>query len=302
MTGAWLLAGTSSTCQVSLALRMDILKRQLDHLKARLDNMMGEFSGEVESEQEKHIVLRHYYSYEGPAQPGWQNAVVARVEGLLFATSMLYHLCSLQIFGEVRTLTILPKTTGSAQSKKPRLPRQQTREERLTAMKPWGASPVARISLCYAAGVLIAHQNLSRYQSSFLLTTERLCESPSYLPSKSCFSGISVCTLDPLAYIALSVAALVIWAYCTLIVQGYEMCTPSAATIIELTRWIAPGVHYEKEKDTWVETGEGCRIQLQGIQLCRSKLNYFIESFQTFLADDWMATDAIAPGLFKAMS
>ncbi|OWP05309.1 hypothetical protein B2J93_8051 [Marssonina coronariae] len=154
-------AGASSTCQMGLAVRRDTLKRQLGSLKARLDNMMNEFSEDVNSEQEKHLILRHYHGYEDPAQLGWQNAAVARVEGLFFATAMLYHLCSLQLSAELRTLTNLAKDRRLGPVEEASNAHQQAREERVTAMKVWGSSPAARWSLCHAADVLVAHQNIA---------------------------------------------------------------------------------------------------------------------------------------------
>ncbi|CAL3970269.1 unnamed protein product [Diplocarpon coronariae] len=275
-------AGASSTCQMGLAVRRDTLKRQLGSLKARLDNMMNEFSEDVNSEQEKHLILRHYHGYEDPAQLGWQNAAVARVEGLFFATAMLYHLCSLQLSAELRTLTNLAKDRRLGPVEEASNAHQQAREERVTAMKVWGSSPAARWSLCHAADVLVAHQNIGRY-----------CHHDR--------RGPTLRTLDPVANIALSLAGLVIWAYCTLNIQGCHMCMPGSAAIIELTRWSAPGVHYE-EKDTWIEEGKGCRVQLQGTQLCSCNVEFLMALFQTPLPDTWTAADAIAPGVFQSTS
>lgn len=269
----------SNECQVGAVLQKDSLRRQLDNLKTQLDKMLSQFSENAEFGQEKYLPLRYYYGYEDHSQPGWQNIVVSRVKGLHFDTVMLYHLFSLELFAEVRTLTNLAKDRRLGTVEEASTVHRQAREQRLAATKLWGATPAARWSLCHAVDVLVAHQNIGHHDSSCL--------------------GLTIRTLDPIACIAVCVSALVVWAYCTLDIQGCEVCTPGSATVIELTRWSASGPQYEKEKETWIEEGKGCRVQLQGIQLCSCNVDYLMALFQAYLPEAW--SDAIAPGVFKAL-
>jgi len=111
--------------------------------------------------------------------------------------------------------------------------------------------------------------------------------------------GLTIRTLDPVAHMAACVAAMVVWVYCILDIQGCEICTPGNATVIELTRWSVPGLMYEKEKEAWIGDGNGCRIQLQGIQLCSCNVEYLMALFQGCLPEAWSTADSIAPGIFK---
>ncbi|EKD13377.1 hypothetical protein MBM_08460 [Drepanopeziza brunnea f. sp. 'multigermtubi' MB_m1] len=275
-------ACASPASQVGLVLQKDSLRRQLDNIKSRLDTILNQDSGVLEFGQEEHLPLRYYYGYEDHARPGWQNVVVARVKGLLFDTIIFYHLLSLQLFAEVRTLTNLAKDRHLGTVEEASAVHRQAREQRITSMKQWGATPTARWSLCHAVDILAVHQNIAYHDGAG--------------------NGASVRMLDPVAHIAVSVAALVIWVYCTLDIQGCEICTPGSATIIELMRWSVSGAQYAKEKDTWIEEGKGCRVQLQGIQLCSCNVDRLVALFQVFVPESWTAADSIAPGVFKNLS
>lgn len=191
---------------------------------------------------------------------------------------MLYHLFSLQIFAEVRAITNIAKDRRLGPIEEASSIHRQAREQRLTEMKAWGLTPTARWSLCHAVDVLVAHQNIAHHDASL---------------------GLTIRTLDPVAHMAACVAAMVVWVYCILDIQGCEICTPGNATVIELTRWSVPGTMYEKEKEGWIGDGNGCRIQLQGIQLCSCNVEYLMALFQGCLPEAWSTANSIAPGIFK---
>ncbi|PVH76532.1 hypothetical protein DL98DRAFT_425363 [Cadophora sp. DSE1049] len=268
----------SSECPVTTVLQKDSLRRQLDNSKTRLNDMFSQFSENAKFGQEKTLPLRYYFGYEDTSQPGWQNIVIARVKSLLFDTMMLYHLFSLQIFAEIRNIANLAKDRRLGPIEEASLIHHQAREQRLAEMKAWGLTPSARWSLCHAVDILVAHQNIAHHDASL---------------------GLTIRTLDPVSHLAACVGAMVVWVYCILDIQGCEICTPGSATVIELTRWSVPGAMYEKEKEAWIEDGNGCRIQLQGIQLCSCNVEYLMVLFQGCLPDAWSTADSIAPGIFK---
>ncbi|KAH7388956.1 hypothetical protein BKA64DRAFT_645427 [Cadophora sp. MPI-SDFR-AT-0126] len=267
-----------SECPVTLGLQQDSLRRQLDNLKARLNNMFSQFPENGEFGIEKHLPIRYYFGYEDTSQPGWQNIVIARVKSLLFDTKMLYHLFSLQIFAEIRNITNLAKDRRLGPIEEASSIHHQARKQRQAEIKAWGLRPSARWCLCHAVDILVAHQNIAHHDASL---------------------GLSIRTLDPVAHLAACVAAMVVWAYCILDIQGCEVCTPGSATFIELTRWSVPGAMYEKEKEAWIGDGNGYRIQLQGIQLCSCNAEYLMTLYQGCLPEDWSVADCIAPGIFK---
>lgn len=191
---------------------------------------------------------------------------------------MLYHLSGLQVSAELRKITNLARDRRLGPIEEASTVHRQARELRLANMKCWGVTPTARWSLCHAVDILVAHQNIARHDGSL---------------------GLTIRTLDPVAHIAVCVAALVVWVYCILDIQGCEVCTPENATIIELTQWSVPGALYEKQKEAWIEDGSGYRIQLQGIQLCSCNVDYLMALYQACLPDSWATAHSIAPGIFK---
>ncbi|KAL2062760.1 hypothetical protein VTL71DRAFT_5832 [Oculimacula yallundae] len=256
----------------------DTLRRQLDNLKARLNNVFSQPPGEVEFGHEKFLPLRCYFGYEDPSLPGWQNIVVARVKSLIFDTMMLYHLSSLQIFAEIRKITNLAKDRRLGEVEGASTIHSQARELRILEMRAWGSTPTARWCLCHAVDILVAHQNIAHEDGQL---------------------GLTMKTLDPIAHVALCTAALVVWVYSFLNVQGCEVCTPGAGQFIELKLWSTPGAIYEREKELWIENGDGYRVQLQGIQMCSCNVEYLMAIFQECLPDSWAAADSMAPGIFK---
>ncbi|KAH7324042.1 hypothetical protein BKA65DRAFT_407375 [Rhexocercosporidium sp. MPI-PUGE-AT-0058] len=270
--------GTFDEYQVTAVLQRDSLRRQLNNLMARLNQMFSQFPDTSDFGEENSLHLRYYFGFEDPAQPGWQNVVVARVKSLLFDAMMLYHLSSLQVFAEIRKIINLTRDRRLGIVEEASTIHRQARELRLAEMKTWGTTPTARRSLCHAVDILVAHQNISHHDGSL---------------------GLTIRTLDPVAHIAICVAGLVVWVYCTLDIQGCEICTPGGITIIELTRWSVPGAIYEKEKEAWIEDGNGCRIQLQGIQLCSCNVEYLMALFRVCLPDSWATGDSIVPEVFK---
>lgn len=115
--------------------------------------------------------------------------------------------------------------------------------------------------------------------------------------------------MDPVAFVAISVAALITWAYCMYSAYSCDGCTheqvisaPSLHGLhaVELTRLSAPGDQSQQgDRELWVEMGGGTRIQLQGVQVCLCNGGYLAAMFQIHIPPGWEVAHHIAPDILK---
>jgi hypothetical protein len=228
------------------------------------------------------LPYRHYFGYEDQSQPGWQNYIVARVKDLLFDTFMLYNLFSLYLYAEIGTFSKLAKNQSLDPLREASQRHGQLREQHQLHIQKWVETPTARQALCHAVVILHAHQNLD-----------------SNLQGDRTFNKY---TLEPMAYAALAVGALVVWAYSTFSKLSCEACFLGSRLnsfhVVELTNWTAPGLQVDKEKDTWIEMGSAIPVQLHGIELCKCNADLLTNLFRIYLPSDWELANVIAAGLF----
>jgi hypothetical protein len=272
----------SSDCEISIVLQKDSLRRRLESLRDRIDLIANQTSDDAEFGEEKYLPYRHYFGYEGHSQLGWQNVVRARVKDLLFDTLMIYNLFSLHLYGEIAIFNKLAKDQSLDPLRDLSLRYHQHRERRQTHVKKWVRTPTARQALCHAVSILQGHQNIN----------PNFQETPEF----------NKYTFDPMAYAALSVGALVVWAYSTFNNLGCDACSLgsrlNAHHVVELTSWTVSSPQLEKEKETWIEMDAAFPVQLHGIELCKCNADLLTNLFRIYLPSDWELANVIAPGLF----
>jgi hypothetical protein len=238
--------------------------------------------------QEAYLPLRYYYGFEDHSEPGWQSIVLARAKALLFDTLMQYHLFSLHLYADIRSLTQVAKDsiyTPEQLAELNEARKEAGRRRRcLTAGSCGGAN--MRRAVCEAVDVLAAHENLARRNSD----------------------GVVKETIDPVAYITLSVGALVIWGYCTFGMHACGVCCPSFGSgvvvglpIVELMDSPAQRGHGNgnEGKKAWIEMGGDYGVHVGGMQLCQCTVKFLTARFKKCLPDGWDVADSIAPGVFK---
>ncbi|KAE8447859.1 hypothetical protein EG329_010088 [Mollisiaceae sp. DMI_Dod_QoI] len=275
-------AAPQSSCDVNVVLQKDSLRRHLQQLNSRLDRIMAQKVPISKSDfgHEEYLPYRYYYGWEDHTQADWQDVVTTRVKSILFDTTMLYFLLSLHLSVDVRKLTQIAKDRRLSTVEELSEVHRRAREERLASMKRWSTTPAARWALCQSVDVLVAYQNFKNGAGK----------------------PTNVRTLDPICHAALCVSALIVWAFCKFYDHGCDICSQGSIPIVELTTWSLSGNQFEKEKESWIETGERYPIyrpQLQGIQLCQCNTEFLIGLFQACLPNDWGTSEAIAPGIFK---
>jgi len=273
----------SSDCEISIVLQKDTLRRRLESLKERLDRIANQTSNNVEFGQEECLPYRHYFGYEDQSQPGWQKVVAARVNDLIFDTFTLYNMFSLHLYAEISIINNLAKDQSLDPCREASQRHRQAREQRQIHIRKWVETPTARQALCHAVAILNTHQN-----SSTLFQEN---------------SAINKYTLDPMAYAALAVAALVLWAYSTFNNVACEACflgsRLDSLQVIELKNCTTSCPQLEKEKETWIEMGATFPVRLHGIELCRCNVDLLTNLFRIYLPPDWELANIIAPGLFE---
>ena len=267
--------------EVSNAIERDSLKRRLDAWKHWLLQIPIQQTDQLDFSQEQHLAMRYYYGIEDHSQPGWQLIVFDRPKNLIFDTLTLYHLLNLHLYAEIRELTQLAKDKlrvqpTSALGEKFR----NAAERREDSTRIWAESASVRRALCHATDILVSYNSIS---------------------------GLENNQVDPIAYVALSVSALVIWGYCMFGGKGCPACISEGqilpfigAPVIELTKWSGSRSSqiFEKDKETWIEMG-GCRGAVTGLLLCRCNIDLLVARFRTCIRDGWNVADSIAPGIFK---
>ena len=276
-SSVWQLSQQSNSPDGALVFP-EFLKKQLESLRGRIMHISLQQSDGITFTQEQHLNMRYYYGKEDHSQAGWKNIVLARVKSLIFDTLMLYHLFSLHISADVRTLTQVAKDALMGV-------RAQAREQREIMTREWTQTANARSALWHAADILLSHKRIDSVINKI--------------------SGVERNTLDPIAYVAISASALTVWAFCMFGAHGCEVCLPDypphGLIAIELTAWnlSTNEAALEREKENWIETGGGCRISLDGIQLCRCNVDFLMTRFYACLPDGWELADVIAPNVFK---
>jgi hypothetical protein len=280
-------ATTPKDCEFDVILQKDTLRRRLDALRSRLDQMATQNKGDCEFGEEPYMPLRQYYGYEDHSLSNWKEIVSARVKSLHFDAMMLSYLLGLHLHADIGMLNILAKCQTLSMLQELSERHCRAREQRQISARCWANTSTARQALCGAVDILVHHQTITREQ----------------------VSGLDKNTMEPIAHIAVSVAALVVWAYCTYGTFSCESCTPelSPGTLfdgvhsIELTAWSSNHRDHQQQsiKDLWIEIGGGTRVQLQGMQICTCNIPFLIAPFQACLPQGWDLANQIAPDIFK---
>ena len=271
---------------MSVVLQRNTVRRQLDTIYHRLVLYSTQKVDKNTLGEEEHIPLKFYFGIEDHGRPGWESLVLIRLKGLIFDALMLYHLLSLQLCLNTRTLIELAKDTKTAN---PYIifgeKYEEARKQRESMTRTWVKTPSARRALWHATEILLSHDFTSQDLDTHF-------ETP-----------------DPIAYIALSASAMVIWAFCLFGLNSCDECSsaqtrfpPSGGPVIELAKLGGVMCRYssdEKDKIAWIEMGVDCRVLLDGIQLCRCSVDSLLSRFRKYLPDGWKNVNGVAPEILQ---
>ncbi|KAF7955736.1 hypothetical protein EAE96_004660 [Botrytis aclada] len=271
--------------ELSLNIQRQSLKRQLEALKRGFSNLSAKISCPNVFDQADQSPVRYYYGLEDHDKPGWQDVVFRRIYSFIFDTSILHHLMTLQLFTETQTMRMLAKDLALSNKVQGVFGDIyfQPHIRRVSAARAWTQEPSSRRALWHATEILLSHSALNQTPSL-----------ANFIP-------------DPISYIALASAALVIWTHC---MYGQEVCDalpcPSmlpheVSMSIELTKLseVINGSSYdEKGKEGWIEGGAYFRASIENIQLCSCNVGLLMGKIRAYIPCDWEIVDEIAPNIF----
>lgn len=265
------------------AIELNHIKKRLEtwrHFLTRID-VSGPDASSFNASQ--HWAMRFYYGFEDHSKSGWQNTVYYRQKSLVYDGISLYHLSNLHLYSNIRILSQLSKDLiPRKQVEDGREVYQKAHQRRNTYVKEWARSSNSRRALYHSAAILGFYNDVP--------TPLRI-------------------GMDPIIYIALSVSALVAWAYTLFATHNCEACTlemqnmvsSGVLSTVELTScsYINAEPTIEKEKESWIDGGHG-NISLSGILICRCTLSSIMSIYQSCVPKDWDVANTIAPGIFKS--
>ncbi|KAF7865235.1 hypothetical protein EAF04_006212 [Stromatinia cepivora] len=272
--------------ELSLNIQRESLKRQLESLKRGLTKLCTKISSREVLEQAGHSPVRYYYGVEDHDKPGWENIVSRRIHRFTFDTSILYHLMSLQVFAETNILRMLAKDPAIPDNLRGVFGEvySHPHTSRISAVRAWTQDSNSRRALWHATEILLSHNKLNM--------TSSLVD---FIP-------------DPISYIAVAFAALVIWTHC---MYGQETCNPDSSVsgpiphnvgmFIELTKLseVMNGASYdERAKEVWIESGACFRASIENVQLCSSNVGILMGKLRAHIPRDWEIVEEIAPNIF----
>lgn len=275
----------SESCQIDLVLQKDTLRRQLLIFKEKLDRIANQNIDCAPFGDENYMPLRQYFGFEYNIQPEWQEIVKSRVKCIIFDASMLYNLLALHLHADIQTLTCLARYQNLTPIQETSERHRQIREKREESTRNWVGTPTARQALCLAVDILHGHQIL---QSN----------GESTIPQNK--------APDPVAYLALSTAILVVWSYCHFNKPKCDHCVGKllsdilagdSGPLVELTSFTTSVPEQEQWRKSFIEMGENCRMQIQGVLLCGCNTRFLVPMFRAWLPDEWKLANMVAPGI-----
>jgi hypothetical protein len=299
-------------CAIKCAVRRssisnDSLLTRLESWKNILMRLPFQQTDHLNHGHEQHMAMRFYYGFEDHAAPGWQAVVFARPKALFFDALMLYHLSSLNICVDIPRIRQLARDLSTDYTAYGD-PYKEAFLKREADAKVWSGSRNGRRALSHCASILVLYNNLS---------------------------GLENKLVDPVAFIALSMAITVVWTYCKFADHVCPGCSQLAATQIgrqtlELTSWCEAGGrdYLQAERESWIENG-AATLTLVGARICRCGMDNLLDRFKSCLPDgvsvnlvclispvvppslllfgwilhanllQWDVLNSVAPGIFK---
>jgi hypothetical protein len=242
-------------------------KSQLDKTSALLSSQTKEVFGAQSSDEPLPYPLRAYLGAETPFESNYHVAITSRISSLIFDTTILYHLLSIHLYADIRSLNLLASVHADPDSG--RWPADLVTEQE-ARVRNWRSGSHVRRALWHAATILSLHQNSDA-------STDKLP--------------------DPISHMAIAVSALVVWAF-----MFYETlaCVPGMQSLHAGTE--LSSIEYGDELERWVDVGG--LVVIQGSPLCKCNLVELLQKFEGCLCsggDDrpWNMAAVVAPMLAR---
>jgi hypothetical protein len=277
---------TDTVVDLSLNIQKETLRQQLERLKRGLLKLSFKLTAQDIFEQPNASPVRYYVGAETLDEPRGQDIVLRRIALSIHTTSILYHLLNIQLLSNIRALRRLAKDPSLTRVKEIFDERyNKSHAQREAVIRSWIHTSDARRSLWHATEIYLIHNKIA--------TTPLLADT----------------LLDPISYIAICTAALIVWTHC---MYGQDPCesilelpilpheTGTSIQLTKLSETLNGSSYDEKWKETWVDSGALFRPAIENVQLCRCNIGILMGKFEKYIPGGWETKEEIAPGILGA--
>ncbi|XP_044716227.1 fungal specific transcription factor domain-containing protein [Hirsutella rhossiliensis] len=253
----WILQQLRRNRHDAAAARADAIARQLKVCKIQLDAIVEATDRPDLHGQYTDFLIRAYSAKELPTEPKWRERVQARIHSYAFSVRMLYHLLNLHLRADVQAMRDVshtassmpgPESGGGATS--------PSWQRKVMQIQEWAMSSDSRAALFHAMFVWRTYQ-----ESAPALD---LHQNPP----------------DPIVYMALSAAAMVLWTW-TMNAVPACICGPDVPKIDVSAGPLS--AESSADIDDWVLRG-GSGIMLHGATVCNCNAATWLTRFAEALA------------------
>ncbi|CAM1500478.1 Fc.00g096400.m01.CDS01 [Cosmosporella sp. VM-42] len=222
------------------------LSWQLESWKGELERVSKNCNQQFIEDNTDEFPFTAYLGREHKDLAAWKTTAMDHIKCLVSNTLNLYHLQAIQLYSDTRTVNILARYNEERPQNDPCSPPMIQKHQ--ARLQSWIISPESRKALLHAIAVLRARETNIEQE------------------------GPQACSLEPIALVAMSMSALVVWAW-VMYAESPCSCVPGLNHIDVGAD--TPDLHNTTQLENWVEFGG--TIALHGIAFCRC------------VVDGWMA-------------
>ncbi|GJN84041.1 hypothetical protein PLIIFM63780_007594 [Purpureocillium lilacinum] len=257
----WLLQQQRRNRSEAVAAKVAVVSRQLEAYERRLDGIEDAVERPELHGQYTEFLFRAYSGKGLPSDPKWRERVLERIHSTMSRVRMLHRLLGMHLYADLPAVREIARMSPSLMSEPDTSASTPTPmwQRKALQIQEWAISPDSRAAVLQAMYVSRTYR-----ESSAVLRSH-----PQQQPQLA----------DPVAYMALSAAAAVFWAWS---VHTVDVCTcaPGLPLDIGARRRAAEA---GPEVDEWVRHGVGS-IALHGMPVCKCSAAAWLTHFAEALA------------------
>ncbi|KAJ6437770.1 transcription factor Zn, C2H2 / Cys6 [Purpureocillium lavendulum] len=256
----WLLQQQRRNRSAAVAAKMDLISRQLVVYKHQLDAIEDAMERPQLHGQYTDFLLRAYSGKGLPSEPKWRERVLERFYATLSRVRMLHRLLAMHLYADLPAVREIARMSPSMASEPDAAASTATPmwQRKALQIQEWAISPDSRAAVLQAMYVSRTYRETPVAQSP-------IQQQPRFA--------------DPVAYMALSAAAAVFWAWTVHTIDACT-CTPELPFDIGAGRLAADPA---PEVEEWVRHGTGS-VALYGMPVCKCSAAGWLTHFAEALA------------------
>ncbi|UNI18265.1 hypothetical protein JDV02_004543 [Purpureocillium takamizusanense] len=257
----WLLQKQRRNRSEAVAAKLTVISRQLGVYKRQLDAIEDAVDRPELHVQYAEFLFRAYSGKGLPSEPKWRERVLGRIRATLSRARMLHRLLGMHLYADLPAVREIARMSPSLMSEPDTSAASAATpmwQRKALQIQEWAISPDSRAAVLQAMYVSRTYR-----ESGGGAATQQTSQ-----------------LADPLAYMALSAAAAVFWAWSVHTVDACT-CAPDLPVDIGAGRLAADAS--SPELDKWVRHGVGS-IALHGMPVCKCSAAAWLTHFAEALA------------------